>query len=66
MDPFLKNIGVKKLLSKKNPKNKSSSPNHIYFFFKSGRVDDLATELGRTMTSIAIESEVLNKGIQKL
>ena len=29
----------------------------IFFFFKLGRVDDLATELGRTMTSIAIGSE---------
>ena len=35
---------------------KFSPPNHI-FFFKLGRVDDLATELGRTMTSIAIGSE---------
>ena len=50
--PFLQKKGSKIVIKKK-----SSSPNHIHFFFKLGRVDDLATELGRTMTSIAIGSE---------
>ena len=30
---------------------------NFIFFYASGRVDDLATELGKTMTSIAIGSE---------